>query len=228
MLLASAMALSRPLNFPLTCLSRLLIVVAMTPISDYKNAYETSRRELADLLALQERVEKRLVVVRQTVKTLAELCESEGVTIESSAEANYLLENSSLADEIRRILAANYDKGFRPSDIRDELKRLGHHLSQYQNPQSTIHMVLKRMVESGDVKEKRDSEGKANYLMEHPLARVIGRFRNQFGPTGEIDPNQLPENIRDVIYGRGAPLTPLPSKTLTPGEAKRMMERHRK
>jgi hypothetical protein len=148
----------------------------MAPTSDYKRAYEAAREELSDLLAQQEKIEKRLVLVRQSLQTLATLCENEGVQIEPSAEAAYFLENSPLAVEIRRIMgASHYDKSFRPSEIKSELERLGHDLSQYQNPQSTIHMVLKRLADSEEIQERKDIEGKLIYRMHHPL--VGGKLR---------------------------------------------------
>ena len=147
----------------------------MANTSDYKRAYETAKKELADLLSQQAATEKRLVTLRKHIQSLAELCESEGVEIEPSVEAAFLLETSTLADEIRRVFgAANYDTAFRPGKIKDELEKLGRDLSQYQNPQSTIHMVLKRMAESGEIVEKTNEEGKTIYIKRHP---AYGAFR---------------------------------------------------
>jgi hypothetical protein len=142
----------------------------MAPTSDYKKAYDAARKELSDLLSQQMNIEKRAIVVRQSIQTLAALCESEGIAVEPSLEAAYLLDNSTLADEIRAIMRAHaFDATFRPSEIKSEMERLGRDLSQYQNPQSTIHMVLKRMAESGEIEERKDLEGKLTYRMPHPL-----------------------------------------------------------
>jgi len=141
--------------------------------SDYKRAYESARKELADLLLEQEKIDKRLVIVRKSLQTFAELCANEGIEIDPSAEAAYLLEHSTLADDIRAILNAHHGLFYRPSAIKDELQRLGHDLSQYGNSQSTIHMVLKRMVQSGDVEEKKDGEGKLSYAMASARERFI-------------------------------------------------------
>lgn len=139
--------------------------------SDYKKAYDAASQELSDLLSQQEKIEKRLVYVRQTIQTLAMLCENEGVSVKPSVEAEYYLEHSPLAMEIRRVMGSHaFDKTFRPHEIKSELGRLGHDLSQYQNPQSTIHMVLKRLAEAGEIEETKDDEGKLIYRMHHPFA----------------------------------------------------------
>ncbi len=127
----------------------------------------------------EERIKRRQILVRKSLQMFAELCANEGIAIEPSVEALYLLEDSTLADEIRTILAANYSLCFRPSAIKDQLERLGHDLSKYANPQSTIQMVLKRMVESGSVEESTDPQGKAVYNMPHPLKKLRANPRNR-------------------------------------------------
>src|SRR5439155_9971856 len=150
--------------------------------SDYRKAYETVKRELADLLSQQEYIEKRLVVVRQSIRTLQSLCESEGVAIRPSPEAITLLEEYLLADEIRNVLKARYPCALRPHEIKGELERLGHDLSSYQNPQATIHMVLKRMTESESRKEVEEQtseeSGKKAYRWIRRFPRLKLRANN--------------------------------------------------
>ncbi len=129
----------------------------------YRKAYEAAQRELLELISEQERIERRLVTVRKSIQTLAALCESKGEEVSPSAEAAYLLEHSTLADEIRIIVKAQYPDWSRPHEIKGELERLGHDLTKYSNPQATIQMVLKRLVESGEVCEMIDREGKKIY-----------------------------------------------------------------
>jgi hypothetical protein len=141
----------------------------MAQSNDYRNAYESAKQELADLLATQQEAEKRIVLVRQSLQTLAGLCESEGVEFAPSTEASYLLERSTLADEIRTILKAAWPECLRPRHVKCALERLGHDLAQYQNPQATIHMVLKRMAESGELQELTvPRDGKKTYRLNGP------------------------------------------------------------
>jgi chromosome segregation ATPase len=141
----------------------------MAPSTEYEKAYESAKQELADLLAKRQEAERRIVLVRQSLQTLASLCESEGVEIQPSTEASYLLERSTLADEIRTILKAASPEYLRPRHVKFALERLGHDLGQYQNPQATIHMVLKRMAESGEVEEiPLPRDGKKTYRISGP------------------------------------------------------------
>ena len=115
--------------------------------SSYWKAYEHAQRELKDLLVQQEKLETRIVIVRQSLQTLASLCESQ----DSTPEAEYLLENSALPDEILSILRAVYPSYHRATIIKTQLERLGHDMTKYQNPLATIHMILKRLVDAGKV-----------------------------------------------------------------------------
>jgi hypothetical protein len=146
---------------------------------DYRKAYDAARRELATLLEQQKMIEKRLLSVRTAVQTLAVLSESEGIEIDPSPEASYLLVKVTLADEIRLILRAIAPQWVRPNEVKNQLARLGHDMSKYQNPQATIHMVLKRMAGSGEIEEQSlPDSGKQAYRWPLMLEQVGKQIRN--------------------------------------------------
>jgi hypothetical protein len=148
----------------------MLIVLEMAPSTDYVKAYETAKKELSDLIVRHKEIEKRIVVVRQFLQTMASMCESGGMQVDPSPEASYLLKHSTLADEIRAILKSLWPSYLRPHTIKSDLERLGHDLTKYQNSQATIHMVLKRMTESGEVQEGRAPEnGRKAYRITGPM-----------------------------------------------------------
>jgi hypothetical protein len=148
----------------------------MVKSPDYRKAYEAAKSELSELLADQERTAKRLILVRKSIQTLAALCEEQGIKIEHSEEAEALLAHSTLADEIRSLLRTQYPHWLRPHWIRAEIERLGHDLSNYTNPQASVQMVVKRMVDSGEVEERTDSEDKKIYRAHLTIGmRVAGK-----------------------------------------------------
>ena len=180
------------------------MVFGMAPSTDYQKAYESAKQELADLLAKQQEVERRMVLVRQSLQTLASLCESEGVQFDPSAEASYLLERSSLADEIRTILNAASPGSLRPNQVKCALERLGHDLTEYQNPQATIHMVLKRMAESGEVQENTiPQDGKKTYRIAGP--NPAASLTTEQGEKDEKSMDaRSPHNMRSSLPDRHA------------------------
>jgi hypothetical protein len=117
----------------------------------YFEAYETARCDLVELIAEQQRLEKKKLALRKTLESLGALCASEGIEVDPSTEAANLLENSKLADEIRTILEAEHPNYISPHSIKTCLEGIGWDLTKYGNPQAAIQMVLKRWVQSGEV-----------------------------------------------------------------------------
>jgi hypothetical protein len=184
--LASAIALSHPdkilsqsLNFSLDLLSRLLNNLRMASSSEYRRAYDATQQELIDLLGQQEKLAKRIVVVRQNLKSLAELCENEAIPITPSLEAKYLLDKSSLADEILDVLRAEYPEWLRPSDVKQRLIDLGHDMNSYLNGLATIHMILKRHKSAEKVRERIHPQGFKVYQYK---PRTLPRLDGQVDP----------------------------------------------
>ncbi len=140
-----------------------LNIVSVNESSDYRKAYASAKRELAEILSEQERLQKRLVGVRQLIQALATVCEDEGIEVPPSEEAEYLLTNTPLADEIRSVLRAQHPEWMRPKDVRDQLEQLGKDIAHFQNPLATIHMILKRLVESKQAQEDANEDGKKIY-----------------------------------------------------------------
>jgi len=210
--LASAIAISQLLNFSLDLLSRLLNTLGMSRSPDYRKAYRAAKRELASLLSQQQKIEKRLVVVRQSIQTLAALCEEKGFEVAPSEEADILLKNTAIADEIRNILKSEHPRWLRPGEVKGHLERLGHDMTKYNNPQATIQMVLKRMVESSAVEEDSDPEGKKIYRASgllpmyglEPTKPIIGRPSGGFARAfRKLDSDsKLDKARKDAFSGR--------------------------
>ncbi len=145
----------------------------MASSSDYKKAYETAKRELAELIRTEERLQKKKLDLRRTIETLATLCETENIPIDPSPEATALLQHWTLADDVRGILRAYAPRHLRPNEIMKHVARIGRDISKYGNPQATIQMVLKRMEDSNEVEMKVDAEGKKTYRSLGTLERQV-------------------------------------------------------
>jgi len=150
----------------------------MASSDDYRKAYESAKRQLAELLAAEENMQKKKLQLRKTIETLAALCESEGIAIDPSPEAASLLEHSTLADDVRGIMRAFAPDYLRPHEIMRHVERIGRDISVYTNPQATVQMILKRMEESLDVEMKLDSEGKKTYRYLGHLEKRKVRFES--------------------------------------------------
>ena len=209
------MALSQFVKLSLDNLSRLDIIDDMSASfkGDLRKAYKAAKRELNQLLSQQQKIEKQVVATRQTLQSLASVCKAAGVRVESSSEAAYLLK-SEIGDEVRSILVANYPAWTRPNQVVAELERIGHDLTKLSNPQASIQMILKRMVEAEEAQEAQwPNDGKKIYRIprsdEDRTRPTVGMTlasvpeRRRMVPlsalSGDFDMNKLPDEIREIL-----------------------------
>ena len=135
---------------------------------------ENALAELAELRAERdvrqselELLNQEIVRLEQAVSSLTPLAADEdhvihvGIVVEGVAEMN-------LADACRAILKHN--PTYRTArGIRDSLRDSGYNLDQHTNHLASIHGVLKRMADSGEV-EQLESEGKTRYRWKGSVA----------------------------------------------------------
>ena len=197
--------------------------------SVYHKAFEEARRELAELIATQERLEKKKVELRKTIEALGALCKADNVETEPSVEAAYILEHSTMPEEIKRILKSQYPAWLMPAQVKSELEKLGHDLSRYTNAQATIHMVLKRMAENEqDVQETvLPSDGRKAYRspgLHHRLSEAYNSMNAAPDPHAK---NELATTFQQRVDQRRKERTsvadlmkqPSPRGRLEPPEA---------
>jgi predicted nucleic acid-binding protein len=182
------------------------------PSDTYLKALDAAKRELVEITAVQERLEKRKIALRKAIEVFNGLTSDDesGFT----TDAVYLIENKALPDEIRNVLKSLYPGWVTPNRIMTELKQIGRDLSKYSNPQSAIQTILKRMAESGDdpTEEQTQPDGKKAYRCpstSHQLAEAYGvnvlgamtldnslveAIRKQYAVAAQLD-NSLVEAI---------------------------------
>ncbi len=114
---------------------------------DYRALYETTKNEIQKLeaekielqLAIAER-DKQIAALIQTMHAIAPLI---GETPPESPAGG-------MTDSIRKLMA-EAGHPLTASEIRDRLEAMGFDMKSYSNPLATIHTVLRRLADSGEV-----------------------------------------------------------------------------
>lgn len=148
----------------------------------YRTAYETAKRQLAEVIDQQQLLEKRKLFLRKALQNLAEMCISVGAEIEDPLGPADTMERMSLVDEVTGILRAAHPRYFSPRQIRQQIADVGRDLGAYRNPQSAIHTILKRLVEAGRATQKEDDEGRQVYCHQPDHKEPITKRRTLSGP----------------------------------------------
>jgi len=114
---------------------------------DYRALYETTKAELEKLeveknelqLAIAER-DKQIGALIQTMNAIAPLI---GETLSETSAGG-------MTDSIRKLMA-EAGHPLTAAEIRDRLEAIGFDMKSYSNPLATIHTVLRRLADSGEV-----------------------------------------------------------------------------
>ena len=108
---------------------------------DYKRALDAAVREYERVGAEHATLEARLAQLKQSIATLTKLCGYEPTV------------QFGLTDACRMVLR-NADHPLTALEIRDRLIAVGLEMDRYSNALASIHTVLKRMHEAGELVER--------------------------------------------------------------------------
>lgn len=159
------------------------------------SAADKAVRERNELSARRERlvaevaeIDQRILQLEQAIDTLINLVNVPSLSPAQTPEVT----NLKLADACREILKS-YDKYMNAVEVRDALQMAGYDLGVFNNALASIHGVLKRLVESGDVLSVADLTGTALYkwntsVFKHSPLKWINQRPDKKDAEPVIDP----------------------------------------
>jgi hypothetical protein len=123
----------------------------------YSQAYETAKLDLLKQLQKRDQIDQQIRKLKQTVKALGELCGTSPEELEKLLliEGFTMDSNMGFTNAIRRLFRM-HKTALSPVEIRDDLLKVGIGTDQV-NLLSSIHTVLRRMVEAGEIEKTEDS-----------------------------------------------------------------------
>jgi hypothetical protein len=127
---------------------------------DYRRALEAAHREYVELSAQQAAIDQRLAQLTQTIGSLTRLCHLTPTL------------SSGLTEACRTVLKAS-DGCLTALEVRGQLEAMGFDVSRYANELASIHTVLKRLVQSGEVRFVPRVNGKPVFEWMKPGQVVV-------------------------------------------------------
>jgi hypothetical protein len=124
----------------------------------YSQAYETAKLDLLKQLQKRDQIDKQILKLKQTVKALGDLCGAPPDEVEKLLLVEGFAINSTMGftEAIRRLFRM-HEKALNPVEIRNDLLKIGIGREQV-NLLSSIHTVLRRMVEAGEIEKTEGSK----------------------------------------------------------------------
>ena len=124
----------------------------------YKQAYATAKLDLLQQLQKRDDLEQKIRKLKQTVRALGDLCGTDPEEIDKLllAEGYAIEAKPGFTEAIRRLFRI-HQKALSPTDIREDLLKMAIGVGQV-NLLSSIHTVLRRMAEAGEIEKTEDTK----------------------------------------------------------------------
>ena len=124
----------------------------------YKQAYAAAKLDLLERLQKRDALDQQIRKLKQTVKALGELCGAPADELDKLllVEGFAIDAKPGFTEAIRRLFRIR-ETALSPTEIREDLVKMGIGLGQV-NLLSSIHTVLRRMAEAGEVERTEDAK----------------------------------------------------------------------
>jgi hypothetical protein len=126
----------------------------------YKQTFDTAIQELSDLMEERENLDNqreeitaRIAKVRRGVLALSPLVGEEPKSVETKYPHLFpelIPPDIGLTDAVRKVLQVN-NIFLTPVKVKTELKVVGYDIDRYKNILASIHTILKRLLDAGEV-----------------------------------------------------------------------------
>ena len=128
----------------------------------YQDAIRDAKARLKRLAETRDQIEVEIVKCEALVKALAQSIEDRTEREELLAEVESLVKSKGFTDAIRRILRTSHTP-MTPPEIRDHMMEDGFNLAAYKSVLASIHAILTRLRNKGQVKRKVRNDKIAYY-----------------------------------------------------------------
>jgi hypothetical protein len=124
----------------------------------YKQAYAAAKLDLLEKLQKRDNLDQQIRKLRQTVRALGELCGAPAEDLDKLllVEGFAIDAKPGFTEAIRRLFRI-HQTPLSPTEIRADLVKMGIGVGQV-NLLSSIHTVLRRMAEAGEVEKTEDAK----------------------------------------------------------------------
>ena len=136
----------------------------MSTSNPYVANFQETEKQLKELIAQREGLDKQIAKLTQLAVSLAALVEDEAPELaQSEFMQSVMMADIGFTDAVRKVLRER-DKYMTPVEVRDALEGSGFPLSDYTSPLASIHKILGRLEDSGEAKPSVSvTTGKTGY-----------------------------------------------------------------
>jgi hypothetical protein len=117
----------------------------------FKQTLETARHTRDELIQKRTAIDRELMQQSRVIAAVSELL---GETIDSDIGIT----------EATLMVIRGASVPMAPTQVRDELRKVGYDIDSFSNPMASLHQVLKRLEEKGEIWADKTQDGKKAYI----------------------------------------------------------------
>jgi division protein CdvB (Snf7/Vps24/ESCRT-III family) len=154
--------------------------------ANYHRALFEAEQDLARCLVQRQKIDHKVARLQAVITQLQELCaELDKKHFERRVERVVKAHLNMGITELARVLLKEMSLPMTASDLKEKMEARKLDLSRYSNPLAVIHTVLKRLVQSGEVKVVPQGRGKKAYQWVSTTDKLLSELRQSSQPAAQ-------------------------------------------
>jgi hypothetical protein len=151
---------------------------------NYDRALREAEQDLARLLVQREQIDRKVARLQAVISDLQDLC-AELIQKHFDREVDQVIKADLKMGitELSRLILKEKFFPMTASDLKKSIEARKLNLSRYSNPLAVIHTVLKRLVQSGEVKVIPQKHGKKAYQWVSTTDKLLSELRQSSQPS---------------------------------------------
>ena len=145
---------------------------------NYHGTLFEAKQDLARCLVKRQKIDHKVARLQAVISDLENLCaELDQKHFEKRVDRVIKADLTVGITESARVILKEKFFPMTASELKESIEDRKHNLSTYSNPLAVIHTVLKRLVQSGEVRMVPQAKGKKAYQWVSPTDKLLSELR---------------------------------------------------
>jgi hypothetical protein len=152
--------------------------------TDYQRTLFEAKQDLARCLVKRQKIDQKVARLQAVISDLHNLCaELDQKSFEKRVDRVIKADLTVGITESTRVILKEKFFPMTTSELKESLEAKKLNLSGYSNPMAVIHTVLKRLVQSGEVRVVSKARGKKAYQWVSTADKLLSELRQTSPPA---------------------------------------------
>jgi hypothetical protein len=157
----------------------------MTHIDYHRTLYE-AKQDLARHLVKRQKLDQKIARLNAVVTNLQNLCvEIDRKSFDKRVDRVIKKDLKAGITQSARVILQETFFPMSPSALLKNIESRKYNLTRYVNPLAVVHTVLKRLLQSGEVREVLQADGKKAYQWITTADKALSELQNSIQPADQ-------------------------------------------